>query len=199
MQMKKNNDLRGFAAISREIGHIAHIAGDIELTAINGMLMVKNSASSTTGFGVAAHEIQGLSLYFIEVTQNLSRLVYQMSYLVGNGMNLERRMRILNATAACHERGQMFISTACEGRRKVLNVNAMHIRQSANEVLRLLQRAERQCLVGIALGRAGKIEAVYGAATAGRLRQVATEVQDRMGEMMERLKSVMTAVQVWQA
>lgn len=199
MQMKNNNDLRGFSAISREIGHIAYIAGGIELTAINGMLMVKKSAGSTTGFGVAAHEIQALSLYFIEVTQNLSRLVYQMSYLVGNGMNLDRRMRILNATAACHERGQTFISRACESRRNVLNVNAMHIRQSANEVLRLLQRAERQCLVGIALGRAGKIEAVYGAAMASRLRQVSTEVQDRMTELLERLKSLNTEIQVWQA
>lgn len=199
MQMKNNNDLRGFSAISREIGHIAYIAGGIELTAINGMLMVKKSAGSTTGFGVAAHEIQALSLYFIEVTQNLSRLVYQMSYLVGNGMNLDRRMRILNATAACHERAQAFISGACESRRKVLNANAIHIRQSANEVLRLLQRAERQCLVGIALGRAGKIEAVYGAAMASRLRQVSTEVQDRMTELLERLKSLNTEIQVWQA
>lgn len=98
VQMKKN-DLEGFAAISREIGHIANIAEGIELTAINGMLMGKKSAGATNGFGIAAHEIQALSLYFIEATQGLSRLVYQMSFLVANGMNLDHRLRILNAAA----------------------------------------------------------------------------------------------------
>lgn len=198
MQMKKN-DLAGFAAISREIGHIANIADSIELTAINGMLMDKKSAGATNGFGIAANEIQALSLYFIEATQGLSRLMYQMSFLVANGMKLDHRLRILNAAAACHERGQTFISKVCESKCKVLNANAIHIRQSANEALRLLQRAERQCFVGFALGRTGKIEAIYGGAMASRQRQVAIEVQDRMGELMARLSSVVTGVQVWQA
>lgn len=195
----KKHDLQDLAAISREIGHIAKIAGDIELTAINGMLLVKKSTGATNGFGIAAHEIQALSTYFIETTPDLLHLVYQMSFLVGNGMNLHHRLRILNAAAASHERGQTFITKASENKCKALNANAIHIRQSAYEVLRLLQSVEGQCVAGFALGRIGKIEAVYGGAMASRQRQVAIEVQDRMGELVEKLRSVITKVQVWQA
>lgn len=53
--------------------------------------------------------------------------------------------------------------------------------------------------MGFALGRTGKIEAIYGGAMASRQRQVAIEVQDRMGELMARLSSVITELQVWQA
>lgn len=42
-----------------------------------------------------------------------------------------------------------------------------------------------------------KLEAVYDAKMAGRLRQVSIEVQDRVTELLEILKSLRTALQVW--
>lgn len=193
------SDLSGFAEITREIGCIAYIAGDIELTSINGMLVANKSAGASTGFGIAAQEIHALSSYFIQVTQELGLLVNQMAYLVGNGMVLARRVRTLNATAACGERVQQFIFNACKNCCKEFNANATRIRNLANEVLHLLQRAEMQCLMGIALGCSGKIEAIYGGAMEGRLLQVSIELQDRIAELLERLKTLNTGIQVWQA
>jgi hypothetical protein len=198
MRARQSKELRGFTAISQHIKQIAFLAGDIELTAINGMLVANKSGKASIGFSVVAHEIQELSTAIIQVTQDLYRLVYEMANLVGNGLNIARMVRILCATATCSERAHGFIFNACNNGRKKLSTSAIRIRKSADEVGLLLQRTETQCLMGIALGRMGKFEAVYGAEMAERLRQVSAEIQDRMTELLEIVKSLGTDIHEWQ-
>lgn len=194
---KQQNQLEWFAGISREIKRVARLAGDIELTAINGMIMANKSGGTSGGFGVAAHEIQVLSLFFLQVTQELTRLIYQMAYLVGKGVSQAHRLRIFSETALCNERSKRFISCAYENGGKKLSTEAIELRQSAHEVMRWLQRAETQCIIGTSLGFVGKLEAVYDAKLAVSLRQVSVEVQDSMVELLEILKSLNTELQVW--
>lgn len=194
---KQRNALEQFAHIAREIKRVAHLAGDIELTAINGMIMANKSGEATSGFGVAAHEIQVLSLFFLHVTQELTRLIYQMAYLVGKGVNQAHRMRLLNETALGNERSKRYISYACENGERKISSEAIEIRQSAHEVMRWLKRADTQCIFGTSLGFAGKLEAVYDTQMSESLRQVSVEVQDSMVELLEILKSLDTEFQVW--
>lgn len=133
---KQRNALEQFAHIAREIKRVAHLAGDIELTAINGMIMANKSGGTTSGFGVAAHEIQVLSLSFLHVTKELTRLIYQMAYLVGKGVNQARRMRILNEAGMCNELSKRYISYACENGERKMSSEAIEISQSAHEVMR---------------------------------------------------------------
>lgn len=198
MRVRQSKELRGFTAISQQIKKVAYLAGDIELTAINGMLVANKSGGASIGFSVVAHEIQELSTAIIQVTQDLYRLVYEMANHVGSGLNLARMERILCATTICNERAHEYISNACKNSQKKLGTSAIQIRKSADKVLLLLQRTETQCLLGIALGRLGKFEAVYGAEMAERLRQVSAEIQDRMTELLEILKSLGTDIHEWQ-
>lgn len=194
---KQHNELEQFSGLAREIKRIARLAGDIELTAINGMIMANKSGGTCSGFGVAAHEIQALSLFFLTVTQELTRLIYQMAYLVGKGVNQARRLRILNQAALCNERSRGFISAACENGAKDLAAEAAEIRQAAREVMRWLQRADAQCIIGIALGFVGKLESVYDTKMAVSLRQVSAEVQDAIVELFEILKNLNAELQEW--
>lgn len=193
----QKNGLEGFAEISREIKCVARLAGDIELTAINGMIMANKSGGTSSGFGVVAHAIQVLSLLFLQIIQELTRLIYQMAYLVGQGVNQARRLRILNETVLSNERSKRFISHAYENGVKKLSTDAIEIRKSANEVMRLLLRAETQCIIGTSLGCVGKLAAVHDAKMEASLRQVSIEVQDRTVELLEVVKSLNSALLAW--
>jgi hypothetical protein len=197
MQINQKNKLHAFAGLIMKIKRVSRLAGDIELTAINGMILANKSGGTSSGFGVVAHEMQALSLLFLHITQELTRLVYQMACLEGKGLNQARRMRILNETALSNERSKRFISHSYENSGKKLSTDAIEIRKSANEVMCLLQRAETQCITGVMLGCVGKLEAVHDAKMAVNLLQVSVEVQERMVELLEILKTLNAELQVW--
>jgi len=194
-----SRDLKGFAEVSRKIKSLAYLTGDIELTAINSMLVAQKAGGASIGFGVVALEIQSISQGLNHAVQDLSRLVQQLSTLVGQEMSLARRVRLLSLAAAFGGWGQVLMVNAYDLALEKMRVGATQIRAVAKASVRLLQSAEQQCMQGIALGRAGKIEASYGGAMAERLGQASTEVADRMADFMEILKSLGTDIQVWQA
>ena len=139
---EQKNQLEMFAGISGEIKRVARLASDIEMTAINGMIMANKSAGATSGFGVVALEIQVLSVSFLHITKELTRLVYRMAYLVGQDLNQSRRMRIFSDTARSHARAKQFIAHAYDNGYQKNCADATAIKQAAHAVVRLLQRAE---------------------------------------------------------
>lgn len=198
-QDNQGDNLRRTARINEEIKRVVHISTGINLTAVNAMLVSKRAGERSRGYGVVSGELRNFSRQLEanmgETTPLVTRMVRDVAFL----LNQSRSQRQMDRASKMSERTAELLSGVMGKKAYAVAETLEKISYLGNMLARQIGGSLRLCQTGIALSRSAKIEAVYGGEMAGTLRQVSTEVEDRMAELLERLKSLKTDVHAWQA
>lgn len=158
----------------------------VSLVAINAALVAKQAGTQARGFGVVSRELREFSARLESQMQALDQLIAQSVMGLAEAAKEHRRVRHLrqaqSGSAACASLDKSMIRV--DARLAEVNcVNASRWRDLGQRLRHIL----RQCGTGSALARSAKVEAVYGGAFAGALRQVAQEIEESVGDIQATL------------
>jgi methyl-accepting chemotaxis protein len=199
IQDSRGDYLRRTARINEEIKRIVAISAGINLTAVNAMLVAKRAGERSRGFGVVSGELRTFSRHLEENMGETTVLVSRLVLNVGRLLNETRSQRQIDRAGRMSARSGELLAAVLARKNEALARSREKIGVLGNGLVRQAEAAMRLCQTGNALARSAKIEAVYGGDMAGTLRQVSNEVEERMTELLERLKSLGAGVEAWQA
>lgn len=188
--MGNMSKLGEIAQINEEIKRIVEIAEGISLTAINAMLVAKQSGVTSIGFGVVARELRKFSEQMTLIMQELTKKIFGLLRVVAHQMNRERLMRCLCDAGKHGGASYDYIEDSCKCSRKALSADMQKAHKLSDELLVTLTRVEKQCVMGLAVGRAAKIEAAYGGALQSVLKQIAEGVETTIGDVLTRVRGL---------
>ena len=190
----QSSSLEQTILINEEIKRIVSSSAEIRLAAINAMLTARRSGKASLGFAVVSTELRTFSRQLDGYMHALSVLIARLIYSVSRMSNESRIERILKTTLNQSDK-------ACEMLRKTVDQKVAQMRRIGDGIARDWQmlsvelgRAERLCTTGVALSRSAKIEAAHGGEMASTLGQVAVQIDETVGCMLDILITLKTQV-----
>lgn len=176
-------DFQHMICVNETLKEIVLMSRQVELSALNAMLIARRAGASAVGFGVVSGELRQFSRRLEsavhDLTEQLFALVAEMA-----GIGIRNRRRTMLATAARLADCDHCLAAAIDGNERRMALQAEAIRQAQTGLDRLLDQAVKLCGGGQTIARAARIEAVHGNGHAAGLRQVAAEadaVIERVG------------------
>ncbi len=174
-----NAGIRTVIAISRRVN----------LVAVNAMLAAKQSGAQARGFGVVSAELRTFSGQLDQQMQDLDVFIYSLVHGVAESARVRRRQRHFQAACRCREAQADLAAGAGRIDSRLAAIDG-DSGTRWNGLRNRLDLALRLCGTGVALSRAAKIEAVYGSALTGGLRQVAEEIETAIVDILGTLKKL---------
>ena len=171
-------------AINEEVKRVVKISNEVNMAALNAMLIAKRSGRSAAGFGVVSVALRNFSQHLDKVMAEVGKIVAK---LVITGANLCRqlqRQKLLRRTTSTLVEETLF--------RKVAIIGQLNEAIAADKELLLvgLLKAKRLCAMGGAISRSARIESVHCQAFSGDLQQVSDQVEQSIAGMMAIVKSL---------
>lgn len=190
--------LRRTARINEEIKQVVRISTGINLTAVNAMLVAKRAGERSRGYGVVSGELRNFSSKLEANMAGTTAMVCGMVRDVAFLLDQRRSLRQMDRAVGMSERTAGLLGDAMGRKARTVAETRMKLQGLGNTLARQVDGSMRLCRTGSTLARSARIEAVYGGDMAATLEQVSREVEDRMAELLETLKSLDTEVQAWQ-
>ena len=198
-QVNQGDQLRRTARINEDIKQVVRISTGINLTAVNAMLVAKRAGERSRGYGVVSGELRNFSSKLEDNMAGTTVLVCGMVRDVAFLLNQSRSQRQMDRAVGASERTAGHLGDAIGRKARAVAETRMKLQGLGNALARQVDDSMRLCRTGSALARSARIEAVYGGDMAATLGQVSREVEDRMAELLETLKSLDADVQAWRA
>jgi hypothetical protein len=186
MSVAQAGDLPMMVAINEDIKTIMRISREINLAAINAMLIAKKIGTSTNGFNVVSAELRMFSSRLGDAMQVLQQ---DISVLVAEAAGLVRLHKAMALQRATQDGSPHYRHWDEMLRRKAtaFERNCAAVWGSRERLARAVGRANKLCVMGVSLSYSAKVEAVYGAAQAQALRQVSSDVEASIGDILRTL------------
>lgn len=161
--------------VNETLKEIVGMSRQVEMSAVNAMLIARRAGASAVGFGVVSGELRHFSRRLEgmvhALTEQLFALVSEMAH---SGIRSRRQHLLLEAAQLAECEG--CLASAIGGNERRMAEQAEAIREAQGGLQAHLGRAVRLCDGGLNIARAARIEAVHGNAHTAGLRQVASEV-----------------------
>ncbi|MBI5005497.1 MAG: hypothetical protein HZB95_00070 [Nitrosomonadales bacterium] len=174
-------------SINEDIKAVMRIANEINLAAINAMLISNKIGSS--GFSVVSSELRAFSRRLGEAMQSLVEYVSLLVREVAGMIRLNKAMELQLATrsAAAHYAHWDAMQTR---KSNELARNHESIARFRQKLMWSVARAHKLCVMGQSLSNSAKIEAVYGGVQALALRNVSEQVERSISEILSTLNKL---------
>lgn len=176
-------------AVNEDIKKIIRIAEQIDLAAINAMLIAKKIGHGQSGFSVVSAELRNFSHLLGNSMQQLQQRVAEMVNMMAEAIRAAKMLALLQET------GRALPDSALWEPVLARRLQARHDNQSAAEQLHgrlqlALSRAEKLCVMGLALSYSAKVEAVYGGERSDALKQVSADAERSIADILHTLKGL---------
>lgn len=183
--------LARMVTIHEESKRVLATSSEINLVAINAMLMAKRAGSRSRGFSVVAAELRRFSADLDALMREFSGAIARFVRASAQSLREERQHRYLlraaTGRAGVHMQGVLA--------RKAVERAALaaSLGNHADDLARRTRQAHRQARAALALARSARIEAVHGGDMAKQLRQVA----DHVDATVDRIMTSLLALERW--
>jgi hypothetical protein len=187
--MQRSNEMSGIVAINESIKQVMRIAGQINLAAINAMLIANKIGRGRSGFSVVSAELRAFSRRLSEAMAMLMTLISELV----RGMAVMTRMRKMmrlqlearHAAADYAHWDEVLRDKSAELRLTCTSIDAFR-----SKLLQSVGGANKLCAMGLSLSYSAKVEAVYGGDQVGALRQVSEDAETAIGTILSTLKHI---------
>jgi hypothetical protein len=184
------NELKAIIEINEEIKNIVYAAENISLTATNAILAARQVGTHAVGFNVVARELRIFSEKIAATMQGLSQLIYRQVMVTACKRHRLRRVALLAQAGACSALAQTRIAPACTRSQADVAEMEQLIAGLLRELQITMKRTAKLCATGLVIARSAGIEAAHGGAMTPVLRQIAQSVEDVVGNIAERVKTL---------
>ncbi|HUW51197.1 MAG TPA: hypothetical protein VMV75_09310 [Sulfuricella sp.] len=189
-ETERRDGLATVAQSQEEIKRVVAMAEGVSLTATNALLVAKRAGTSSVGFGVVAREMRGFSGRLVQTMQDLMLRVYALVEAEAVRMQRVRNMGKLCRACKGGEGAMRHLDGACGRSREALQMQASRLLALQASLLEALARAEKQCAMGVAVGRGARIEAAHSGGCEQELRQIAADMEGAVGGLIEGVRKL---------
>lgn len=164
-------DLAEVVRLNEEIKRVMRISREVDMAALNAMLMARRADGRVAGFVMVSAELRRFGHSLDQDMQSLGALLHD---LVGQVATLRKcaRMRRHFERAATDERTRPFLAEVLRRQDVVMRTAGDRIAADKGGLCRRLGHALRLCDTGRVLSRNAAIEAVYAGTSASTLTEV---------------------------
>lgn len=184
---QRSHELLHMVSINEDIKAVMRIAREINLAAINAMLIANKIGSS--GFSVVSSELRAFSQRLSEAMESLLAYVSMLVQEVAGVIRLNKAMELQQATRS--------LATHYVHWDAMLTRKSNEFARNHESIARFRQKlgwavskANKLCVMGQSLSNSAKIEAVYGGVQAGALRNVSEQVESSISEILSTLNKL---------
>lgn len=183
---RHSGELTAMVAINEDIKEVMRIANEINLAAINAMLISKKIGKSSSGFGVVSSELRAFSRALGEAMHilmtHVSELVIQVAGMIRLGKTLQ-----LQQALGTFAMNRQYLEAVLAHKTRLLAEAGSALRRQQDQFASAIAHASKLCVMGLALSYSAKIEAVYGESQAAALKQVAEGVEQAIASILRTL------------
>lgn len=183
------NGLPLIVEINEQIKDVLRISNEINLAAINAMLIANKISKGKSGFGVVSSELRIFSTQLSKAMQTLFGYVTALVQEMAGQICLNKVLQLQQA--ACAESQQ----AACLDGVVPRKLDGLAVRDTArkqhhDKLLAAVFSAKKLCVMGLSLSYSAKIESVYGESQVGALKQVSEGVEHAISAIFQTLEKL---------
>lgn len=181
-------------SINESLKRVIEISSQINVVAMNAILIAKRAGPQSAGFRVVAMELRLFSNKIEEMMGFLGGLIFQLVHRIAELRKLEKRLSLLSNTMSKNGEAKEKLNASFLQRQTVYSEKHT-IAQADWERLELeVHRSFALCSAGAMLSHNGRIEAAYGGTMLADMQQVAGRIEDIMAQTISTLKQLNTTL-----
>lgn len=191
-EIRQASDLHRVVKVNEEIKKVIRVSSEVNLVALNAMLIAKRSGEKSRGFRVVSSELRVFSRKLDEVMNSLGALVFG---LINDAASIRKQARTCRYLLTTMDQGgstKELLAPIISRKEEEMRGTGQVIQRDWDKLLLQLNRALQLCEMGDALSRSAKIEAVYGGDMSPTLKQVANQIDLTVNGILSTLKLLKT-------
>lgn len=183
------NSLPLIVEINEQIKDILRISNEINLAAINAMLIANKVSKGKSGFGVVSAELR---IFSAQLSEAMQVLLGYVSVLVREMAGMIRLNKVLQLQQAACAGTQHAACLDGVVQRKLAGLAQREAarKQHRDKLAMAVSRSTKLCVMGLSLSYSAKIEAVYGESQAVALKQVSEGVEHSISAILQTLNKL---------
>jgi hypothetical protein len=180
------SSLQEVMTMNEYIKRVIRISRELDMAALNAILMARRADGGAAGFRVAAAELRVFGARLGQDMAQLGALIYE---LVGRSAALlkqERRLALIERTGVL-DGGRSLPADLLDRKRGEIQSVRAAVEGNKYGLVRRLDHAHRLCDLGRSLSRNAAVEATY----AGAMTPLLTQVSSRAGAAVDEVVSIL--------
>jgi hypothetical protein len=190
------SDLCLSVSINEGLKQVIEISHQINLVAMNAILVAKRAGTQSSGFKVVAMELRIFSQKMEDMMAQLGAMIFALVRKIAALRKLEKNLRAITTTMEKSSTSAAQFRTSYAHKQD----NYLRLKQATDQEWETLSNEIRRslnlCSSGAMLSHNARIEAAYGGSMLADMQQVAGRIEDIMNLAIHHLKQLTTTVKV---
>lgn len=170
--------------VNEEIKQVTNLSFGVNLVALNAMLVSKRAGERSRGFGVVSSELRMFSGKLREAMSGLGLRIFDLVNEVAAMQKQSHERDHLQRAMGQGEKVCEFMGASFARKEEVLLQLTQSMAADRDHLLRQVRRTLQLCGMGTALARSAKIESVYGGDMSDTLKQVSSQIEGTIEEIL---------------
>ncbi len=187
-------DLVEVVHLNEGIKSVIAISFRINLMALNAILLASRAGESAVGFGVIAKNLRALSVELTQLMHEIEGKASASVQLISESLRRKRRHNLLRMAGNATSREIPALLDSLRNHAEQLDGNRKRIGDLRASLLEQLGDSSHLCTFGIAISRAARIEAAYGADFSTQLAEVSRDFDDTIQTILPALEKLCSAM-----
>jgi methyl-accepting chemotaxis protein len=185
-----SSDLSKSVAINQGLKQVVDISHQINLVAMNAILVAKRAGAQSAGFKVVAMELRIFSQKMEESMDKLSLMIFQLVHRIADLRKLEKNLRSITETMQKNANGTHQFEYAYTHKQSAYQELKDATDQEWQTLEKEIRRSLNLCSSGAMLSHNARIEAAYGGSMLADMQQVAGRIEEIMNQAIFHLKQL---------
>ena len=189
-----SSDLALSVSINHGLKQVIDISHQINLVAMNAILVAKRAGQQSSGFKVVAMELRVFSQKMEEMMSRLGEMIFHLVKRIADLRKLQRNVHLLGSAIKKSAAAAMQLEQSFQ----LKNEQYAHLSERVNQEWEKLEsevkRSLNLCSSGAMLSHNARIEAAYGGTMLADMQQVAGRIEEIMNPTISYLKQLTTTM-----
>jgi hypothetical protein len=181
-------------SINESLKQVIEISSQINIVAMNAILIAKRAGPQSAGFRIVAMELRLFSRKIEDLMGFLGGLIFQLVHRVAELRKLEKRLSLLSDTMSKNTVSEERLAHSFQQRHTVYIDKKALAQIDWEQLEKEIFRSLALCSAGSMLSHNGRIEAAYGGSMLADMQQVASRIEDIMTQVITTLKHLNTTL-----
>ncbi|WMW80734.1 methyl-accepting chemotaxis protein [Undibacterium cyanobacteriorum] len=185
-----SSDLALSVSINHGLKQVIDISHQINLVAMNAILVAKRAGQQSSGFKVVAMELRVFSQKMEEMMSRLGEMIFHLVKRIADLRKLQRNLNLLGTTINKSDAAAGQLEHSFQAKREQVEKLNELVNQEWQKLEGEVKRSLNLCSSGAMLSHNARIEAAYGGTMLADMQQVAGRIEEIMNLTISYLKQL---------
>jgi hypothetical protein len=191
--MRKTDQLPSLdlaVSINEGLKNVITISSQINIVAMNAILVAKRAGQQSAGFRIVAMELRLFSQKIEERMAVLGTLIFQLVRSIAELQKMKKRLQLLTITMSKNAESKASLDKAFQQRQTAYLKKFTNAKDDWFNLKIEIERSYSLCSAGAMLSHNGRIEAAYGGAMLADMQHVATRIEEILHQTIVTIKQL---------